>query len=105
MELADKFLELKSIKPSVFYVWGHSYEFEDDNNWYVIEDFCNKMTGKDDIWYCTNMELYTAWLDYTRLESTADGHNIYNPGLRSVWVCDKKKNVYEIPSGQTVFIP
>ena len=49
MELADKFLELKSIKPSVFYVWGHSYEFEDDNNWYVIEDFCNKMTGKDDI--------------------------------------------------------
>lgn len=105
MELADKFLELKSIKPSVFYVWGHAYEFEDNNNWYVIEDFCNKMAGKDDIWYCTNMELYTAWVDYTRLESSADGHSIYNPSLRSVWVCDKKKNVYEIPSGQTIFIP
>ncbi len=105
MELADNFLALKSSVPSVFYVWGHAYEFADNDNWYIIENFCEKMAGKDDIWYCTNMELYLTWLDYSRLESSADGHRIFNPSVRSVWICDKKKNVYEIQPGQTVIIP
>lgn len=105
MELADNFLALKSLVPSVFYIWGHAYEFADNDNWYVIENFCEKMAGKDDIWYCTNMELYLTWLDYSRLESSADGHIIFNPSVRSVWICDKKKNVYEIQPGQTVIIP
>lgn len=104
MELADKFLDLKSMVPYVFYVWGHAYEFDDNNNWHVIEEFAEKMAGKDDIWYCTNMELYTAWLDYTRLESSADGKQIFNPSIRSVWVMDKHKNTYEIKPGQTVTI-
>ena len=74
MELADRFLELKPrYQPQVFYVWGHSYEFHDNDNWYIIEDFCRKMADKDDIWYATNMEIYYAWLDYTMLESSADG--------------------------------
>ena len=104
MELADKFLGLKSMVPNVFYVWGHAYEFDDNNNWHVIEKFAEKMAGKDDIWYCTNIELYTAWLDYTRLESSADGKQIFNPSIRSVWVMDKHKNTYEIKPGQTVTI-
>jgi len=106
MELADQFLELKPrYMPKLFYVWGHSYEFNDFNNWYIIEDFAKKMANKDDIWYATNMELYYAWLDYTRLESSADGSIIYNPSLRSVWIADKKGNTYEIKSGETKYLP
>lgn len=106
MELADTFLELiPRYEPKVFYVWGHSYEFADQDNWHVIEDFADKMADKEDIWYATNMEIYTAWRDFTRLERSVDGTNIFNPGCRSVWIGDLKGNTYEIGPGQTVTLP
>jgi len=105
MELADKFLELKpKYGPQLFYVWGHSYEFNDQDNWHVIEDFTAKMANKDDIWYATNIEIYYAWLDYQRLESSVDGSIIHNPSIRSVWIADKAGQTYEIKPGQTVVL-
>jgi len=37
-------------------VWGHSYEFDVNNNWDRIEKFCKMMAGRDDIFYGTNRE-------------------------------------------------
>lgn len=104
MELAHQFLDLQVNKhgPKLFYVWGHAYEFEEKDNWNVIEEFCEKMAGKEDIWYCTNMELYLAWRDYTRLESSADGHLIHNPSPRTVWIADSQNKVYKIGPGETI---
>jgi peptidoglycan/xylan/chitin deacetylase (PgdA/CDA1 family) len=103
MALADKFLAWNpDMDPKVFYVWGHAYEFEDKNNWNVIEDFCERMANKDDIWYCTNIELYYAWLDYQRLENSADGTKIYNPSIRSVWIGLKNGETHEIKPGETL---
>ena len=103
MELADKFLSFSiDFDPKVFYVWGHSYEFEDMNNWDVIENFCDKMSNHDDIWYATNIEIYNAWADYQRLERSADGTTIHNPNARSVWVGDRQGNTWEIKSGETI---
>jgi len=56
METAEKFLSLKPSIPQVFYLWGHSYEFEAEKNWRVIEDFCKLVSGKDDIYYATNAQ-------------------------------------------------
>jgi len=56
-ELGEKFLALPDDKPALFYVWGHSYEFDGDNNWDVIEDFCRMMQGRDDIFYGTNSQV------------------------------------------------
>ena len=106
MELADKFLAKSNYPlPRLFYLWGHSYEFDNDNNWHVIEQFAEKMGGHEDIFYGTNMEIYNTWLDFTRLESTADGHIVYNPNVRTVWIADKGGKVYEIKPGQTVELP
>ncbi len=55
-ELAETFLAAKSEEPMLFYVWGHSYEFEVDNNWQRIEDFCRIMSGREDIAYLTNAQ-------------------------------------------------
>ena len=41
----------------MMYVWGHSYEFTDQNNWELMEQFCEMMSGKEDIWYATNIEI------------------------------------------------
>ena len=103
MELADQFLaDDRYPAPRLFYLWGHSYEFDMDNNWHVIEQFAHKMSGHEDVFYGTNMEIYEAWLDFSRLDSTADGHQIYNPNARAVWIADRNSNVYRIDSGHTL---
>lgn len=40
----------------LMYVWGHSYEFDNDNNWELMERFCAMAGGRGDIWYATNLE-------------------------------------------------
>ncbi|MDR1635774.1 MAG: polysaccharide deacetylase family protein [Treponema sp.] len=56
MELAEQFIKLKPAGPQVFYLWGHSYEFDTDRNWQVIEDFCRLMANREDIFYATNAQ-------------------------------------------------
>ena len=59
MELAKRFVEEKSRYASdnwMFYVWGHSYEFDNKDNWDVIETLAEYVGGKEDIWYATNIE-------------------------------------------------
>ncbi len=58
MNLAKKFIESDSDKPQIFYLWGHSYEFDVNNNWEVIENFCKLMANRDDIFYGTNTEVF-----------------------------------------------
>ncbi|MBQ8577900.1 MAG: polysaccharide deacetylase family protein [Clostridia bacterium] len=57
MELAEQFVNAEPETPMLFYVWGHSYEFADRDNWDVIERFCDYMAGRDDIFYGTNAEV------------------------------------------------
>ena len=57
MALAKKFVESDPDKPQIFYVWGHSYEFDVNNNWNVIEDLCKYLSGRDDIFFGTNSEV------------------------------------------------
>jgi peptidoglycan/xylan/chitin deacetylase (PgdA/CDA1 family) len=56
LELAETFIKAKPAEPQLFYLWGHSYEFDVDDNWNVIEEFCKLIAQRDDIAYCTNAE-------------------------------------------------
>ncbi len=56
MELAKNFAEAKPEKPMLFSVWGHSCEFDSNDNWNVIEEFCEYLSNRDDIYYCTNAD-------------------------------------------------
>ena len=56
-ELAEQFLEMKTETPQIFYIWGHSYEFDIDNSWDRFEEFCKFISGKNDIFYGTNKEI------------------------------------------------
>ena len=42
----------------IFYIWGHSYELEDVAYWERMEEFCKKISGRDDIFYGTNREVF-----------------------------------------------
>ncbi|MDR1599257.1 MAG: polysaccharide deacetylase family protein [Oscillospiraceae bacterium] len=55
-ELIDRFLAARPVRPALFYIWGHSYEFDIDNNWQVIEDACKALAGREDVFYGTNAQ-------------------------------------------------
>jgi len=60
IELGKQFLDLKTDKPQIYYVWGHAYEFDIYQNWDKFEAFLEMMSGRDDICYCTNTEALLA---------------------------------------------
>lgn len=88
MDLAKTFVEFKTPdKPRMFYLWGHTYEFDDSDNWNVIEEFMDFMGGREDtIWYATNIEIYDYMRDYRRLEFSADCEVVQNPTARTLWL-------------------
>ena len=60
MRLAEEFVNAAPAEPMIFYVWGHSYEFDFDNNWDMIENFCAFISNRDDIFYGTNSEVLSS---------------------------------------------
>lgn len=55
--LGETFLASESEVPQLFYIWGHSYEFDAWDFWERFEDFCRMISGRDDIFYGTNREV------------------------------------------------
>ena len=56
-ELADEFIALKPETPNIFYIWGHSYEFDLYGLWDKFEELLKKLSGHDDIYYGTNRDV------------------------------------------------
>lgn len=85
----------------MMYVWGHSYEFDKDNNWEIIEEFCEFISGRDDIWYATNIEIVDYLKAVDNLKFTANGDLVYNPAALSVWLSVNDK-ITQIPGGTSI---
>lgn len=88
MELTKQFLE-KSVNenPLLFNVWGHTFEFERKDNWDSMEAFMKEISGKEDVWYATNAEIYEYVKAYENLDISLDGKRIVNHAKMPVWVC------------------
>jgi peptidoglycan/xylan/chitin deacetylase (PgdA/CDA1 family) len=56
-ELGRQFIDLEAETPKLFYIWGHSYEFDIHDTWSDFERFCRLVSGKKDIYYGTNKEV------------------------------------------------
>lgn len=101
-ELTERFLNTTpKDDPFFFYVWGHSYEFEGDDNWDLIENFFKKVSGRNDVWYATNVELYDYINAYNRLEYTCDCKRVYNPSAIDVYFGRGDKTIC-VPAGQEI---
>ena len=107
MELAKDFVNKKVTNaPRLFYLWGHTYEFDDRDNWNVIEEFCQEVANKDDIWYATNIEIYDYVTAFNRLLWAIDMSAVHNPSAISVWVAVSSPHgdvhTVEINPGETL---
>ena len=107
-EYADIFLDIKPDGedgkgglPRLFHIFGHTNEFERKGNWDHLENLCEKLGGKDDIWFATNLEIYDYVEDYKRLQFSLDHTRVYNPSARTVWLYADKKT-YAVKGGETI---
>lgn len=103
MKLADEFVKRPNFMPSLFYVWGHGYEFDHDDNYDVIENLLKYLAEhKDDIWFATNGEIVDYVEAYRRLEYSANGRFIKNPSSIDVEILTSFKTREIIPAGKTI---
>lgn len=85
--LLDDFLHAPDwLGLTLLYVWGHSFEFERENTWDMIEEFCKRISVRDEIWFATNIEVKEYLTAARGLVSTVDENIIYNPGGITVYL-------------------
>ena len=107
MDLADRFISSKrperdlDYTPKLMYVWGHSYEFNNNDNWFIIEKFAEFIGNREDIYYATNCEIYDYVTAYDNLVWSVDNSIIQNKSAIDVYI-----NYYGekriIKAGQTI---
>lgn len=86
LERADKFLHTPGYeKMPLFYIWGHSFEFERENTWGLIGQLAEKLADAKDIWYATNGQIEDYITALRSLRQSADGRLLYNPTAQTIW--------------------
>lgn len=104
LKRTEEFLSLnKSKYLYMMYVWGHSYEFAQDNNWELLETFGQMIGQREDIWYATNIEI----VDYLKcakmLRVTVSGDKVYNLSAKEIWL-NIDGEIMSVKSGETLLL-
>jgi hypothetical protein len=84
-------------------VWGHAYQLDAYNDWTGIEEFFNLIGRHSEIWYATNIEIYSYLEAVNHLIYSSSGDYITNPSSQDVWMQIDMKT-YHIPSGETITV-
>ncbi len=90
LEKTETFLNYRPDRLRLFYIWGHSHEFDRDDNWDVISEF-GELTGEcsNEIWFATNREVLRYVNAARSLILSADCTTLVNPSAVSVWIADE----------------
>ncbi|MBO4750933.1 MAG: polysaccharide deacetylase family protein [Lachnospiraceae bacterium] len=88
----------------LMYVWGHSYEFDRDGTWGIMEAFCELMQGREDVWYATNLEICNYVNAIRSLEISMDQKRVYNPSAIPVWVRNDAGEVIVLEAGKVTIV-
>ena len=70
----------------LFYIWGHSYEFEEGNGWVEFEDLCKKLNEIPNCWFATNAEIMTYVQAVRAMRFSVDGKFAVNPSASDVYI-------------------
>lgn len=58
MKMGEQFINMSPDKPQIFYIWGHTYEFDYRSDYLAkFEEFLKLVSGKEDIFYGTNKDV------------------------------------------------
>jgi peptidoglycan/xylan/chitin deacetylase (PgdA/CDA1 family) len=65
----QEFLAYNDDKPALFFMWGHSWEFDSNapnNNWDYIENLCARLGKQQGVWYATAAEVASCLLAHRK---------------------------------------
>ena len=85
----------------LLYIWGHSYEFDRDNTWERMENFCKMAGNNEEVWYATNIEIKDYITAMRGLVFSADQKIVFNPYAQTVWF-GVDGEVMSIKGGETI---
>ena len=107
-EIIDSFLRDDPPAPGtmpkgvkMLYIWGHTPEFNLHKNWDMMEEYLKKVSGRDDIWYATNIDICEYDMAAKALEYSADGSFVYNPTAKEIWL-DNRGSAITVRPGETL---
>jgi peptidoglycan/xylan/chitin deacetylase (PgdA/CDA1 family) len=86
---------------SLLYVWGHSYEFDNDDNWEIIDQAGDILKGNDTIWHATNAEIIAYKQVLERLRFSVDRSIVHNPSAMDAWISVEGEPV-KLGAGQVI---
>ena len=108
-DLADTFINEDPLRNwhrkagFLFSIWGHTYEFDKEEEWERIEKLMSIISNREEVWYPTTIELYRYVKAFESLEYSVDQSVIYNPSAFDIWLA-KDGKPFVVPSGETVNI-
>ena len=96
----DEYLSLEPTELSLFYVWGHSWEFGNPQRWEDMKVLCKKMGQATDVW-SVSMGAFSRYL--MALERIlVDENRIMNPAdNEEVWI-DTSEGLQRLGPGQSL---
>ena len=94
LPLVEKFRNQK-YPLALFYIWGHSYEFDRQNNWELLEQICDALPQDNLTWYATNGQIQRYLQAIHSLVFTTDLDAIYNPTDQTLWFRNESTNTLE----------
>ena len=82
LPFVEGFLETEQ-ELAVCQIVGHSYDLDAKDLWYTMENICAEVSGREEIWACTNLELvrYLKAMTQCRVE----GDSVFNNSDRDLW--------------------
>ncbi|MFB9327117.1 polysaccharide deacetylase family protein [Paenibacillus aurantiacus] len=87
IEAAERFLQSLPYrnKMELLLVWGHSFEFESDGNWDLMDRVGELLQGQESVWHATMSEILAYRRALGALRFSADRRLAHNPSAIDVW--------------------
>ena len=57
-KIAKMFFDNDTEQPQILYIWGHSYEFDINDDWKQMEEFLKYISFRKDVFYGTNSKVF-----------------------------------------------
>ncbi|MDQ6419620.1 polysaccharide deacetylase family protein [Paenibacillus sp. LHD-117] len=87
VEAAERFLGSKPrfSRMELLFVWGHSYEFENDGNWELVDRVGELLGAREDVWHATMAEIVAYRKALGELRFSVDRSFVHNPSSLTIW--------------------
>lgn len=102
LDYLNDYLRIDQPKLSLFYVWGHSWEFADQQRWNNMVVFCEKIGKAKDIWSVGNGEL-THYLKAIKRVQINESEIINPSDNERVWI-KLSTGIKKLEAGETIAI-